>query len=526
MDIFNLTPEEKKKLGDKNWRVNNLYKIRNRKDKVIKFKRNLAQAHFNKNKHSRNIILKSRRIGFTTEEVIDMADDALWTPNFHCIMLSYDKDSALDIFDDKVLFAWENYPPELKELLDVDTKRANKLKFGWRDGRSSSISVRSRARSGGYSRIHVSEFGKICKESYLKAKEIISGTFPTVPLGGRIDIESTAEGEIGAFHDMFWEAWNRQGEPLPNEFKAHFYNWTWDVEEMETVSIVIPFDDMDKGNIFSDYAIKHKLSDIQITYYYMKWIGLNKDWNTLHQEYPTTPEEAFISSGNKLFDMEKIGLQVQRYVKDAESIGLWKIYEGYRTGHLYAIGADPAEGVGGDNTAAVVWDFTLRPKIVATLRNDRLDPASFAYELSWAGKLFGTCLIAPERNNHGHAVIQKLREIYPENKIFKEIKYDTELEQDTKKFGWLTTGASKPKLLYDLMTAVNEDYIEVMCPNVLEELRTYEREEINKVRPDKDQIKHWDLVMAAAIGYAMRSHIEDVGEQQPQTTHENLHSEI
>jgi len=527
MEVFNLTPEEKAKLGSKEWRVNNLYKIRNREDKVVKFERNIAQVHFNKNKHNRNIILKSRRIGFTTDEVIDMIDDALWTPNFHGIMISYDKDSALEIFDDKVLFAWENYPQEFKDLLDIDTKRANKLKFGWRDGRSSSMTVKSRGRSGSNSRIHVSEFGKICKESSSKAKEIISGTFPTVPLGGRIDIESTAEGEIGAFNEMFWEAWNRQGQPLPNEFKAHFYNWTWDIDEIKKIIDPLPYDQMDKSKRFEEYAIKHKLSPIQITYYYMKWLGLKKDWNLLHQEYPTTPEEAFISSGNKLFDMESIRLQGDRYVKEAdEVVGLWNIYEGFRHGHRYAIGADPAEGVGGDNTAAVIWDFTLRPKIIASLRNDRLTPGSFAQELAWAGRKYGECLIGVERNNHGHAVLLKLRQIYPENQIFKEIKYDKEIEQDTMKFGWLTHPTTKPDLMYNLRDAINEDYIEVMCPKVLEELRTYEREEINKNHPDKDQIKHWDLVMAAAIGYAMRAYIEDTGEQEPQNTHEDLHSEI
>lgn len=44
---------------------------------------------------------------------------------------------------------------------------------------------------------------------------------------------------------------------------------------------------------FQDYQIIHRLTDLQITYYYHKWLSLNKDWNALRREYPTTPEEAF-----------------------------------------------------------------------------------------------------------------------------------------------------------------------------------------------------------------------------------------
>lgn len=278
----------KDRIKDKDYRVNHLYSIKDKNAQKIQFKRTSAQMDFNEKKWTRNIILKSRQLGFTTDEAIDALDDVLWRRNFDCMMLSYDKNSSEDIFDNKVDFAWRNFPEELKERYRVDTNTKNKLKFDFGDGSFSSIAVRSSGRSGTYHRVHVSEFAKICLKTPDKANEVITGTLQAVPIDGRIDIESTAEGEAGHFHDMFWEAWNRGQPTLPTEYKAHFYNWTWDKEEIGKIQVIaiLPQE-------FREYQKVHSLSDIEISYYYLKWLALNKNWNMLRQEFPTTPEEAF-----------------------------------------------------------------------------------------------------------------------------------------------------------------------------------------------------------------------------------------
>lgn len=528
VDKSKLTPDQKKNLLDKDWRVNHLYKIKDKHSNLLTFKRNRAQEHFNLHKHTRNIILKARRLGFTTFECIDSLDDVLWTPNFNMLFLSYDADSAIEIFDDKVKYAWDNYYPELK-MYKLDADRANKLKFEFGDGTSSSILVRTKGRSGSYNRLHISEFGKICKESPAKAKEIISGTIQAVPTGCRVDVESTAEGDFGAFNDMFWNAWNRGAPTNTSEYKAHFYNWTWDDEEIAKVEATIPFDQMKEGEKFQKYKAIHKLTDIQITFYYLKWIELERDWKLLQQEYPTTPEEAFISSGNKLFDTDKLKIQQERYVREPEKEGNWKIFEPYMVGHNYAMGVDPAEGTGGDNSACVIWDFTLKPRIVATFKSDSCPPDQLAYECREYGMRYRNCLIGVERNNHGHAVIQKLREIYDEDRIYKEIRYDKEEDQETEKFGWLTHKANKPKMLYDLASVINDEFVEIPDQELLFELRTYEREDLSDIRYDPEAIKHWDSVIASAIGFQMRGYIEDYeGEIKTvsKPTYVDIHSEI
>ncbi|MFZ5365424.1 MAG: hypothetical protein ACOZBH_04495 [Patescibacteria group bacterium] len=497
-----------KRLADKKWRINHLYKIKDKDGKTIQFKLNRAQKEFFEKKHTKNIILKSRQLGFTTLEAIDMLDDALFTRNYDGLLIAHEKEEALDIFDNKIDFSWKNLPEPIQRLYQVDTDRANKIKFGFGDNTFSSLSVKLSGRSGTYMRVHISEFAKICRKYPIKAKEIISGTFPSVPIDGRIDIESTAEGEYGEFYEMFWEVWNR-GEPEnESEYKAFFFNWTYDDAEINKIIHIIPIEEMDQSNKFAEIKARYSLSDKQITYYYQKWLSLKKDWNVLKQEYPTTPEEAFVSSGGKHFDIESIERQRQ-YIKQGEKVGYWIFFKEYRPNHNYGIGSDVSEGVGQDASSAQIIDFSLKtPAIVGAYYNDKIAPDLFAYELKMGGEKYGMAVIAVERNNHGFVTLTKLKEIYPVHKIFKEVVPDVLTQKPTDRLGWKTTLSSKPKMLYDLKTALIDDAIEIPCEATIHELRTYPSEDIQALKVKDDVGKHWDRVMALAIAYQMKNHID------------------
>ena len=92
-----LSQKNKERLGSKEWRLSNLYKIRNKDGQLITFKKNRAQEDFDKNKHNRNILLKSRQLGFTTLEAIDMLDECLWTRNYQGLFIAQDLDTAKEI---------------------------------------------------------------------------------------------------------------------------------------------------------------------------------------------------------------------------------------------------------------------------------------------------------------------------------------------------------------------------------------------------------------------------------------------
>src|SRR3990167_6090851 len=351
-----LKPRDKERLGSKEWRLSHLYFIKDKNKNLIQFKRNRAQKHFNENKHTRNIILKSRQLGFTTDETIETLDDVLFQRNFDGILIGQDLETAKDIFSNKVDLAWQNF--RLKELYRVNTESARQMKFNFGDGTVSSITVDSSGRSGTFQRVHITEFAKVCKNYPDKAREIIEGTIPAVPMNGRVDIESTADGSDGMFYDMFWSAWERGETKIPTEYKAHFYNWQWDKDEIAKITMeqIQEFVEGKDFKLFEDYKEKHKLTLKEITYYYFKWLSLDKNWISLKKEEPTTPFEAFQSSGNKLFDeLELSKLNIQPPIKQENE---WNYYEDPKLGNKYCWGADVGEGIGKNHSAIVILNLT------------------------------------------------------------------------------------------------------------------------------------------------------------------------
>lgn len=226
------------------------------------------------------------------------------------LMIAHNLEAGESIFSKKISFAWEKLPPEIKVLYGLDNKTSKTFRFDFGKKGFSSIAVDTSGRSGTYQRVHITELAELSKKYPKKIPDIIEGTIPAIPTTGRVDVESTSQGASGEFYEMFIEAWERGQPTNALEYKAHFYNWTWDDEELANIT-PIPFSEMQQSDKFQAYAQRHNLSDREITYYYQKWLSLNKKWNSLKREYPTTPEEAFDAVSEGTFYGETIGLMEQ-----------------------------------------------------------------------------------------------------------------------------------------------------------------------------------------------------------------------
>lgn len=526
-----LTDEQVKALRSKKWRMNHLYKIKDKDGKLVTFKMNPAQEHFFNNMHTRNVILKSRQLGFTTFSCVYNLDEVLfptWEKNpdtkkilynvIDAIIIAQTKDDVEKIFDGKISLAWEHF--DLKHWYGVDSETAKRLKFalsGFSEKSEvqgtlyASISVAQSGRSGTYQRIHVSEFGKIAKAFPDRAKEIITGTFRTAPANAVITVESTAEGDSGDFYTLYTEAKpNHQKDIHPKDWKQHFYNWQWDTMEIEKAQPTIPRAELPKE--MQEYQILHKLTPEEITFYYRTWASadIGKDWHKMKQEYPTTPEEAFESSGEKLFKPHSLDKQLPHLNRTPEIQGNWRIFEGPKPNHIYGIGADPSEGVGQDHAAAAVIDFTPtlpRPKVVATFMDQDTPPDMLAHELKAKGILYNTANIIVERNNHGHLTLHTLRQMYPVSQIYKEVK-DTHVDPNyTDRLGWSANVSTKSQVVFTFSTALDEYAIEITDPILYAELSSYPKDQVNQVRVKKDQTKHWDLSIATFLAYHLKDYL-------------------
>lgn len=219
------------------------------------------------------------------------------------------------------------------------------------------------------------------------------------------------------------------------------------------------------------------------------------------------------ASGDIIFDRETID-RMDKRIPIQEVSGL-KVFKRYDPSHRYASGHDVAGGVGLDSSTTVIIDFdTLPAQVVATYSNNEIKPDIFGDEIARQGERYGECLVAPEKNNHGHATIGRLKQIYPHAKIFRTQPKETKVKLPDKKFilheyGWHTNGVTKGNMMFDLAKAVTNGYLMLNCPDLIAEARSYTRNDLMDAEVDpRLTTRHFDLLIAAAIAWQMRNFVD------------------
>jgi hypothetical protein len=497
-----LTPELEEKLfqcfSNKLWRLNNLYKIKDKNGHEIDFRLNPAQEHFFKNKHNKNVILKARQQGFTTLQCISFLDDCLFKRNLAAGIIAHNVEDAEDFFESKIKFAYDKLDPSIKNTIRAEQDSAGKLKFS----NGSTIRVRTSFRSGTLQRLHISEFGKIAAEYPKKAKEIRTGAFNAVSLDQEITVESTAEGMSGEFFNLCEKAQVIDPEQLtPLDFKFFFFAW-WQSRDyrLNPVGITIP-DSMEAYFDMLQKEHKIKLDDYQRAWYFKK---SEEQGEEMHQEYPSHPEEAFMASGRPVFNRDKIASDIKT-AKSASfkrlfvtETGVKEVLKGgvivYKTPQenaAYSIGADIAEGLeDGDYSTACVLDKNFEQ--VAVYKG-HIDPDLFGRFLVYLGRYYNNAVLTPEVNNHGHATLAAIK-----NERYYQI-YRREVQEDLSsdvmdKVGWLNNVKSKMKMLDDFKQAYRDGSLRLNHEETLREMRTLTLEEDGNVI-----LNGKDLVVAAGL---------------------------
>ena len=92
-----MKPEHMKLLRDKRWRLNNLYFITDKQGKKVRFRMTDEQIEYFDGMHTRNIILKARQLGFTTECCIIQLDAALFE-SAKCALIAHTLNDAKRLF--------------------------------------------------------------------------------------------------------------------------------------------------------------------------------------------------------------------------------------------------------------------------------------------------------------------------------------------------------------------------------------------------------------------------------------------
>lgn len=402
-------------------------------------------------------ILKARREGLTTE----ISGRNYWhcstKPNRYCFMITHEPE-ATDFVFNMIKRYYANADPQFRPLTKYNNKRI--LEFNDPDGSPKGLDSAIRVGTAGKENlgssqlIHYLHNSELAKWQEITAEALLTSLFQCVPDEPDTEIvnESTANGIGGKFYDGYWAcrtkikvsldvnggiAWkaevDEKAEPS-NIWVAVFFPWfvfpdyslavsKWEsssgkafVRDEEEIKLV--------GLHFQgipDAIVNQKLC-------WRRWAIENKCQGSkkiFAQEYPATPEEAFLGTGRAVYDPYQMHALLKAapkpiatyeilphtgdFIAKTDGSGRLWVWEEPRPGRSYVLGADTAEGIevseaGGDTK----YDFScfdivdqLTGQHVAQWHG-HIDPDLFGRIMFWAGRRYNMAYAGPERNPGGH----------------------------------------------------------------------------------------------------------------------------
>ena len=435
------------------------------------------------------VIVKARQLGFTTLAMADVLWHCLFQPGSNLLLVSKNQDSANKNLG-MVKFMYQFLPAWMKERGPLMVKAAEyKLEYEFADGMKCQVKSFAGTETAG-----AGETATMVVLDEFALMEDPANTFrtimPTTDAGGRLLIISTARGAFNQFAKIYKGAKNKTNQFVP---------------------------------IFQPWSVSRFIDEKE---YEAKRREYTSNPYDFYSEYPSDDIEAFRESGNPRFpslpsaapDMEFRG----RIVEDDEGLRFEIDQEGPvwvsdldpDASSLYFIGADPAQGRGGDYSTAHVITITDSgvPEIVGFYRDNTVEPVEWAYDIDKLGRFFngkyGAALLAVEdQGGQGQLPINELHRNlnYPNAYVYRPTGRRKNNTSD--RLFSFPMSQDRRKMIIDKLA----EYLagsDSTTPTIigihsmlLEELHQFVRQELPSggVRYAADYGCHDDLVMSLAI---------------------------
>lgn len=521
---------------------NNLW-IRNKDAQIVPFEPNIAQVELinrvvtllELGQPVRIIILKARQMGLSTavEAIIYW-----WTTthkNITSAIIAHEDVASKNLYSMFKRY-YDNSNPLFKPSRKYDTR--SDLTFALEDADGNQIGLNSviktatakntsAGRSDTIQLLHGSEVA-----SWDNGEELVASLLQTVPVrpNTMIFLESTAEGR-GNFFYKEWQA-SVKGDTV---FEPFFFPWwiqdeyemqgpditEWSPEELDIIELMR--EGLKIGNTV--YKIPEDKIQGKMRFRRYKEREFTSTPERLLQEYPSTAHEAFIATGQTVFNIKALSHMEKQCGKEEDdrrydlfenqthNVEVVEVTDKQQKKHVplkiwdlpepneeYVIGADVAEGlVEGDFSVADI----IRKKDMKTVARYRghPDPDQFGSILEKLGRFYNYALVGVEINNHGLTTVQRLRNLFYRNLYRRERGQDEVFETMTSSFGWKTDLRTKPLSVDYLAEAIREGYVIDKDIVFVEEAFSYVRDDRGKTNAEIGS--HDDTIMAKAIALQM-----------------------
>ncbi len=467
------------------------------------------------------LVLKGRQQGFTTLITAYQLAATITRRNFEGLTLADKSSNTEAIFQNKAKFMYNRLPEMLKPTEKYNSKRQllfEKLNSSW----SVDTATKEVGRSRTINFFHGSECA-FWKDGISNIQASLGETFTQ----NAIKIyETTANGfndyremwKSGQHINCFFEWWKTKEYRLNFETKNMRTKFLNDIDRKKGIWIY------DRLRWLRD---QKGLDENQLYWYYKKYQGYI-DKELIKQEYPCTPDEAFIASGRCYFNTEivikkidelehkenngvldigyfKYDLVIKNNKKKITNIkwvsdkgGFIKIYKKPAKGTPYVLGGDTA-GDGSDNFTGVVIDNT-NGKTVAVLKHEK-DETFYTRQMYCLGIYYNIALIGIETNFSTYPN-KMLEEEYEYPNLYVREKEDDYTGKLEKRYGFRTDKNTRPLILAELQRIINEETDSITDVEIFKEALTFVKNE--KGRPEAQEGSHDDLIMGTAITYYIR----------------------
>ena len=461
------------------------------------------------------LVLKGRQQGFTTLVTAYQLSCSILNRNFQGFTLADKSDNSEAIFQNKAKFPYSQLPECLKP-----TEKFNNRKQLLFEKINSSWAVDTATKDVGRSRTVNFFHGSECA-FWKDGIAPIQGALGEAFTKNCIKIyESTANGyndyqkmwDSGVHINCFYEWWKTK------EYRISFRNEEAMQDFLHSIATK-------KDWIWERlrWLLNNKGLDAEQLYWYWNKYDKYLDKDLIKQEYPCTPQEAFLLSGKNVFDTAVILDRLTRLPKPLK-VGYFRYdYDGMRISNIrwvndrsgyiqifqvpnvpafteYCIGGDTA-GEGSDFFTGHVLDARTGVQ-VAHLKH-QFDADQYTKQMYCLGAYFKWALIGIEANFDSYPIMELQRLGYP--KQYARETPDTYTGKLEKRFGFRTTSLTRPTAISRLVEVVREHCDTINDKETLEELLTIVRNE--KGRIEAPEGGHDDDMMGLAIAHQIREQV-------------------
>jgi len=360
-----------------------------------------------------------------------MYHSTITNPGTTTAIIGYNNDLTSELLD-KVKTFYKTTPAQLRPTIHYNTK--NEISFPKMDSKILVLpSTENVGRGYTLNNVLLTELS-----SWSNAEEKMITLEASVPINGKIVVESTPRGTGNKFHRMW---------VTKNDYIKKMYGWWWEYSERDIE------------------IIRRRMNNPQK---FAQEFGL---------EFLTSGRPVFDS--NIILEQRKNVLEVGDVVKTDDGKDYTVkvendliIYKEPTKEDFFVIGADISEGVsGGDYSVATV--FNRRTGEQVAFFRGFIPPDRFGEKLDVWGRKFNNALMVIEVNNHGLTTLTVLRQkLYP-TMYFRPAKFESIGMSNTNKMGWRTTSLTRPLLIDELAQACRDRTLTIHSKEILDEMSVY-----------------------------------------------------